>query len=126
MVAKFPRFPFDKFANATNKLGTQMKATGEVMGIGATLEECMLKSVRSLEIGVCHLYMAKFNDKSTDELYDYIKDFRDDNIFVISELLRRNESVDKIHEVTKITDVFLKAIEKIVKMEKVLKNGLEI
>ena len=124
MVAKFPRFPFDKFANATNKLGTQMKATGEVMGIGATLEECMLKSVRSLEIGVCHLYMAKFNDKSTDELYDYIKDFRDDNIFVISELLRRNESVDKIHEVTKITDVFLKAIEKIVKMEKVLKENV--
>ena len=124
MVAKFPRFPFDKFANATNKLGTQMKATGEVMGIGATLEECMLKSVRSLEIGVCHLYMAKFNDKSTDELYDYIKDFRDDNIFVISELLRRNESVDKIHEVTKITEVFLKAIEKIVKMERVLKENV--
>ncbi len=124
MVAKFPRFPFDKFANASNKLGTQMKATGEVMGIGSTLEECMLKSVRSLEIGVCHLYMAKFNDKSTEELYEYIKDFRDDNIFVIAELLRRNESVSKIHEVTKITDVFLKAIEKIVKMEKVLKENV--
>ena len=61
VVAKFPRFPFDKFADAPNLLGTQMKATGEVMGIGSNLAECMLKSVRSLEIGVNHLYMAKFD-----------------------------------------------------------------
>ena len=60
IVAKFPRFPFDKFATAPNLLGTQMKATGEVMGIGATLEECMLKSVRSLENGAHHLSLPRF------------------------------------------------------------------
>ena len=65
IVAKFPRFPFDKFPNAANTLGTQMKATGEVMGIGSTLEECFLKSVRSLETGVCHFHLAKFDDYST-------------------------------------------------------------
>ena len=59
VVAKLPRFPFDKFASAANTLGTQMKATGEVMGIGSNLEECLLKAVRSLEIGVCHFYHAE-------------------------------------------------------------------
>ena len=66
IVAKFPRFPFDKFQSVPNVLGTQMKATGEVMGIGATLEECFLKSVRSLETGVCHFRLAKF-DAASDE-----------------------------------------------------------
>ena len=61
VVAKMPRFPVDKFATAPNKLGTQMKATGEVMGIGANLEECLLKSVRSLEIVVCHFHLPKFD-----------------------------------------------------------------
>ncbi len=120
IVAKFPRFPFDKFTKASNVLGTQMKATGEVMSIGSTLEECMLKSVRSLEIGVCHLQMNKFNSKSTAELYEYISQFRDDNIFAITELIRRGETVEKLHEKTKITSLFLEAIEKIVKMEKVI------
>ena len=64
VVAKLPRFPFDKFASAPNTLGTQMKATGEVMGIGSNLEECLLKSVRSLEIGACHLYLPKLDGKS--------------------------------------------------------------
>ena len=68
IVAKFPRFPFDKFTSASNALGTQMKATGEVMGIGSNLEECMLKSVRSLETGVCHLQLAKFDNESTEAL----------------------------------------------------------
>lgn len=66
IVAKMPRFPFDKFATAANTLSTQMKATGEVMGIGRTLEECLLKSIRSLEIGVCHLYMPKFDTMSNE------------------------------------------------------------
>ncbi len=120
IVAKFPRFPFDKFTKASNLLGTQMKATGEVMGIGSSLEECMLKSVRSLEIGVCHIHMPKFDNKSVSELYDYIKEFRDDNIFAISELLRRGEEVSKIHDFTKITSLFLDSLNKIVKMEKAL------
>ncbi len=120
-VAKFPRFPFDKFASATNILGTQMKATGEVMGIGSTLEECILKSVRSLEIGVCHLYMGKFEKKTTEEIYQYISEFKDDSIFAITELLRRNESIEKIHKVSMITELFLESIKKIVEMENELK-----
>ena len=68
IVAKFPRFPFDKFTSASNQLGTQMKATGEVMGIGSTLEECVLKSVRSLETGVCHLWMKKFAEMVRREI----------------------------------------------------------
>ena len=121
VVAKFPRFPFDKFTNASNCLGTQMKATGEVMGIGSTLTECMLKSIRSLEIGVCHLHMSKFDSKTTAEIYDYIKEFRDDNLYAVAELLRRKESVEKLHEVTKITPLFLNTIKEIVEMEEVLK-----
>ena len=123
VVAKFPRFPFDKFTNASNKLGTQMKATGEVMGIGSTLAECMLKSIRSLETGVCHLYMPKFDGKTTLELYDYITDFRDDNLYAIAELFRKGESVEKIHEVTKITELFLETIKSIVEMEKTIKEN---
>ena len=81
IVAKFPRFPFDKFASAPNTLGTQMKATGEVMGIGSTLCECFLKSIRSLEIGACHLHLPKFDNMSEAELFDYISESKDDNIF---------------------------------------------
>lgn len=120
VVAKFPRFPFDKFTSASNKLGTQMKATGEVMGIGSTLAECMLKSVRSLEIGVSHIHMAKFDGMNEEELCAYIADFRDDNLYAVAELLRRGVSVAKLHEITAITEVFLEAIETIVQMEKLL------
>ena len=118
VIAKLPRFPFDKFASATNLLGTQMKATGEVMGIGSTLEECLLKSVRSLEIGACHFHLPKFDDKTTEELYTYIHEFRDDNIFAIAELMRRGETVEKLHDVTKITAYFLEALLRIVEMER--------
>ncbi|MBQ2815092.1 MAG: carbamoyl-phosphate synthase large subunit [Clostridia bacterium] len=127
VVAKFPRFPFDKFASATNTLGTQMKATGEVMGIGSTLEECMLKSVRSLEIGVCHLHMAKFDKMPNDEMVEYIKQFRDDSIFAVAQLLRNGMSVDELHEITAITSYFLEAIKRIVDFETVVKaNPLDV
>ena len=122
IVAKFPRFPFDKFPDAPNTLGTQMKATGEVMGIGSNLEECFLKSVRSLETGVCHLYHPKFDSFSEAELFDYISVFRDDNIYAIVELLRRGASVEKLHEVTMITELFLESLGKIVAMERRLKE----
>ena len=124
IVAKFPRFPFDKFPDTPNTLGTQMKATGEVMSLGANLEECMLKSVRSLETGVNHLYLAKFDSYETDELLAYVKDFRYDNIFAITELLRRGVSVREIHEATMITDLFLESIQKIVAMEKKLSENV--
>jgi len=120
VVAKMPRFPFDKFATAPNKLGTQMKATGEVMGIGANLEECLLKSVRSLEIGVCHFHLPKFDDMPTEEMLDYIGEFRDDNIFAIAELLRRGVGIDQLYAITMITPFFLESIQKIVDMEKAL------
>ncbi|MBQ1501216.1 MAG: carbamoyl-phosphate synthase large subunit, partial [Firmicutes bacterium] len=120
VVAKFPRFPFDKFASAPNVLGTQMKATGEVMGIGSALDECLLKSVRSLETGVCHLHLAKFDGMSEDELLAYIAEFRDDNIFAITELLRRGVSVARLHEITMITELFLECLARIVEMERLL------
>ena len=121
VVAKFPRFPFDKFTSASNKLGTQMKATGEVMGIGANLAECMLKSVRSLEIGVNHLYLNKFDSYTTQELYTYLEEFKADNIFAVAELLRRDEDIEKIYNVTKITRLFLNCFKEITDMEKTLK-----
>ena len=117
IVAKFPRFPFDKFATAKNTLGTQMKATGEVMGIGSTLDECFLKSVRSLETGVCHFHLAKFDKFTDEELFDYITEFKDDNVYAIFELLRRGVSVDKLHGITAITELFLESFRRIVEME---------
>ena len=117
IVAKFPRFPFDKFQSIPNVLGTQMKATGEVMGIGATLEECFLKSVRSLETGVCHFRLAKFDDVPAEELLTYLAEFHDDNIYAIAELLRRGESVERIHAVTAITELFLESLQRITRME---------
>ncbi len=120
IVAKFPRFPFDKFATAINKLGTQMKATGEVMGIGSTLEECFLKAVRSLETGVNHLYLSKFDTMSNEEIEEYLKDPKDDTFFAIAELLSRDVSVSRVHEITMVTELFLESILKIVDMEKKL------
>ena len=122
IVAKVPRFPFDKFATAKNTLGTQMKATGEVMGIGSNLEESLLKAVRSLEIGVCHFHMAKFDGMSEEALFDYIKEFRDDNLFAVTELLRRGVTVETLHDITKITSYFLESLKKIVDMEEELKE----
>ena len=121
VIAKLPRFPFDKFTTASNHLGTQMKATGEVMGIGSNLEECLLKGIRSLEVGVTHIYHHKFDNMSVDEIREYISEFRDDNIFAIAELMYHGVSVDEIHEITKITPFFLQAIKNIVDMEEKLK-----
>ncbi len=123
IVAKFPRFPFDKFTSAPNLLGTQMKATGEVMGIGSNLEECLLKSVRSLEIGVCHFHLPLFDSYTEAELLDYIKEFRADTIFAVAEAIRRGVSVEKIHEITKITSYFLESVKSIVEMEKKLADN---
>ena len=122
IVAKFPRFPFDKFADAPNTLGTQMKATGEVMGIGSTLDECFLKSIRSLETGVCHVHLAKFDGMSEAELLDYIKEFRADNIYAIAQLIRLGTSIEKLHEVTMITELFLECIKRITDKENELKS----
>jgi len=121
VIAKLPRFPFDKFASATNKLGTQMKATGEVMGIGSNLEEALLKGIRSLEIGANHMYLSKFDNMSVEELKEYISEFRSDNIFAIAELIYHGVSVEEIHKITQITPYFLEAIKNIIDMEEVLR-----
>ena len=120
VVAKFPRFPFDKFTSVPNKLGTQMKATGECMSIGSNLEECLLKSVRSLETGVYHFSMPKFENMAEEKVLEYISEFHDDNIFAVSELLRKGHTVEELHEITKITAYFLESIKKIVDMEAAL------
>ena len=119
-VAKYPRFPFDKFADAENRLGTQMKATGEVMAIGSTLSECLLKAVRSLETGVCHLHLKKFDTMETSEIEKYLGEFRDDTLFAVAELFRRGESVEKAHAITMITPLFLETIQTAVRFEKTL------
>lgn len=127
VVAKFPRFPFDKFTKASNLLGTQMKATGEVMGIGSTLEECLLKSVRSLEIGTDHSALAKFDNLSTEQLYDYVKEFHDDGVYAVFELIRRGESIQSLYDATKITPLFLESFKKIVEYEsEIAKNPQNI
>ena len=121
IVSKFPRFPFDKFTTASNLLGTQMKATGEVMGIGSNLEESFLKSVRSLEIGVTHIYHHKFDNMSKDELLDYVREFHSDNIFAIAELIYHGATIEEIHKITQITPLFLQSIKNIIDMENKLR-----
>ncbi|MBQ2183547.1 MAG: carbamoyl-phosphate synthase large subunit, partial [Lachnospiraceae bacterium] len=120
VVTKMPRFPFDKFTDANNSLSTQMKATGEVMSIGRTFEESLLKAVRSLEIGHFHLHSPKFDFSSDEELYSYIKIGTDDRIYAIAELLRRNPDVDKINQITAIDLFFLRKIKLITDAEKEL------
>ncbi len=122
IVAKFPRFPFDKFTSAPNTLGTQMKATGEVMGIGSTLDECFLKSVRSLETGVCHFHHPKFDAMTVEQLVAYLGESKDDNIYAVTELIRRGMSIEELHKITMITDIFLESLSRIVDMENILKE----
>ena len=121
IVTKMPRFPFDKFADANNHLSTQMKATGEVMSIGKNLEESLLKAVRSLEIGVYHLHMKKFDTMPTDEMLDYIADATDDRFFAIAELLRRGVTNQQIFDKTQITDFFIETLRNIVNIENEVK-----
>ena len=124
VVTKMPRFPFDKFSSANNKLSTQMKATGEVMSVGRTIEESLLKAARSLEIGVNHLYMKKFEAFSDDEMLSYIKDGTDDRIYAIAELLRRKTDIGMLCNATKIDMLFLEKIKNIVKTENKLKEHI--
>ena len=123
VITKLPRFPFDKFTAASNTLGTQMKATGEIMGIGSTLEESLLKGIRSLETGVYHLYHHKFDTMTDGEIKEYLTQFRDDNIFAIAELFRRGVGVEELHEITKITSFFLEKIKNIIDYEEILKEN---
>ena len=117
VVTKIARFPFDKFSEASNLLGTQMKATGEIMSVGRTFEESLLKGIRSLETGVDHLYSKKFVDMPTEEILDYIKEGRDDRLLAIAQLLRRKVALWHIYEKTGIDLFFLEKLNNIIKME---------
>ena len=123
VVTKMPRFPFDKFTDANNKLGTQMKATGEVMSVGRTFEESLLKGVRSLEIGVWHLHNKKFDEMTREELTGYIKIGTDDRIYAIAQLLRIGTEIGEICKSTQIDKFFIQGIKKIIDEEQVLKNN---
>ncbi|MBQ9185541.1 MAG: carbamoyl-phosphate synthase large subunit [Bacteroidales bacterium] len=121
VVTKVARFPFDKFSEASNELGTQMKATGEVMSIGRTLEESILKAMRSLESGCCHLHKKKFDDWTQEQLLDYISTPTDDRYHAIAQLLRLRIDLSRIYDRTKIDMLFLEKIYNIVRMERLVK-----
>ncbi|ATA59469.1 Carbamoyl-phosphate synthase catalytic subunit [Geobacillus stearothermophilus] len=122
VVTKIPRFPFDKFESANRRLGTQMKATGEVMAIGRTFEESLLKAVRSLEIGVHHLELNEAKTAADDVMEKRIRKAGDERLFYIAEALRRGVTVETLHEWSQIDRFFLHKIQNIIEMETVLKN----
>lgn len=122
-VVKFPRWPFDKFALADHTLGTQMKATGEVMSIDRSFEGAILKAVRSLEIGVDYLSMAHVAAWDDATVVKSLALINDERIFVIAEALRRRlADVDKINEITKIDKWFIRKLKHIVDVELKLKH----
>ena len=117
-VVKFPRWPFDKFVYADRTLGTQMKATGEVMSIDRNFEGALLKAVRSLEIGVHRLHMEKMDEWPDDRVKKNLARINDERIFVIAEALRRGVAdIDTIHDITKIDKWFLHKIKNITDVE---------
>ncbi len=123
VVCKIARFPFDKLEGASNRLSTQMKATGEVMSIGRTMEESLLKAVRSLEIGVCHLHMPRFDSTPSDELLRYISEGTDDRIFAIAQLIRNGVDLGLIYDRTRIDMLFLSKVKHIVDTEPLIRAG---
>ncbi|MDY6180745.1 MAG: carbamoyl-phosphate synthase large subunit [Candidatus Faecousia sp.] len=123
VVTKMPRFPFDKFSDANNTLGTQMKATGETMSVGRTFEESLLKGIRSLEIGINHLYMSKFDPWTQEELLEYIRTGTDDRIYAIAQLLRLGTGTGEIAAATQIDPFFLRKLRNIVEMEHLLRDN---
>ena len=119
VVVKMPKFPFDKFVYAARKLGTQMKATGEVMAIGQNFEEAILKAARGLEVGVKDLNLPAFVKEGDEKIRDRVSKCTDQRIFAIYQALKRGlMSVEEIHEITKIDEWFLWKLEHIVNEEK--------
>ena len=120
VVAKIPRFPFDKFEQGERHLGTQMKATGEVMAIGRNIEESLLKACRSLEIGVDHNEMPELNQVADDDLLEKVVKAQDDRLFYISEAIRRGYDIEEIAKLTKIDLFFLDKLLHIHELEQKL------
>lgn len=117
LVVKFPRWPFDKFAHADRILGTQMKATGEVMAIDRSFESALLKAVRSLEIGVHSLQLSTTTELSPQEIRHKLRIANDERLFVIAEGMRWGISIEEIHERTGVDRFFLEKIHNIIAME---------
>lgn len=117
VVAKIPRWPFDKFENGERVLGTQMKATGEVMAIGRNIEESLLKAVRSLEIGTHHLELPELNMIDDSELIEKVVRAQDDRLFYVVEAIRRGYPIEELAELTKIDLFFLDKLLHIVELE---------
>lgn len=122
LVVKYPRWPFDKFVTADRTLGTQMKATGEVMAIERNFEAALLKAVRCLEIGVTHIQMKSITALSDEEVKKRVGRQDDERVFAIAEYFRRGGTMEYVHELTKIDLWFLYKIMNIIKMEKRLQS----
>ncbi|MFA0815834.1 MAG: carbamoyl-phosphate synthase large subunit [Anaerofustis sp.] len=120
VVVKFPKWPFDKFVYAKRTLGTQMKATGEVMAIGATFEEAIMKAVRGAEISHNSLNSPKFAGLGNDALIQKIKQQDDERIFAVYEALKRGYTKDEMHTLTKIDNWFLSKLINLIEHEKLL------
>lgn len=120
VVAKIPRFPFDKFEKGERRLGTQMKATGEVMAIGRNIEESLLKACRSLEIGVHHNEIPELAAVSDDALIEKVVKAQDDRLFYVSEAIRRGYTPEEIAELTKIDIFYLDKLLHIFEIEQEL------
>lgn len=122
VVAKIPRWPFDKFETGERLLGTQMKATGEVMAIGRNIEESLLKAVRSLEIGCIHVEIPEMSQVDDALLMNRIVKAQDDRLFYLAEALRRGFTIEELHQMTKIDLFFLDKLLHIIEIEQQLKE----
>ena len=118
VVVKFPRWAFEKFAGVEDKLGTQMRAVGEVMSIGKTYKEAFQKAIRSLEINRYGLGFAMdFNKKTLDELYDMVGAPTSERHFILYEALRKGADIDRLHEITWIKRWFIEQMKELVDLE---------
>ena len=122
VVFKIPKWPFNKFLTATNELGTQMKATGEVMAIGTNMESAMMKAIRSLDENVDSLILAKLESKSDSELRKALNDKNSERLWVVAENLRRGVTIEEIYNITKIDKFFLSKMHNVIRMEEKLKQ----
>lgn len=125
VVCKIPRWPFDKFPKADRMLGTQMKATGEVMAIGRTAEEAMLKAVRSLEIDEKDLYSEQAHQADDSLLTEKLVKAQDDRLFYLAEAFRRGYSINDLHELTKINFYFLDIVKHLIEIEQELSQNID-
>lgn len=122
VVVKVPKWPFNKFLTASRELGTQMKATGEVMAIAPSIEQALMKAIRSLEENVDSLDLPKLKELSDEEIIKALEKVDNERIWVIAEALRRGVTVDKIHEITTIDKFFINKVQRLIKVEKRLEN----